>query len=205
MMAKMKSLFKKDKNKDKQALKKCSKGMHYGKITVCGRLNCKTEICSNCATQSVVDKKVLFCEMCSVTEKMNMDTDSDEGMDFGPKNFKTVVSVKLDVENGGQIVGWDELYKFIDSEEIDKSALDVIEKGASNWVNRDLEPQDFVLNQVDDISFELVHKDGKESYKIVLQETQNDQVEFTGLPKCFQRQISKYNAEEMRTNPGLVL
>ena len=171
-MKALKNLFKKDKNKDnKQSLKKCDKSKHYGKITVCGRLNCKTEICSNCATQSVVDKKVLFCEMCSVTEKMNMDTDSDEGMDFGPKNFKTVVSVKIDQENGGQIVGWNDLFEFIGHEEVDKTALVDIQSGASTWVNRELEPQDFNLIIVDDISFELVHKNGKESYKIVLQET----------------------------------
>jgi len=73
---------------------------HFGKIMVCENPNCKNQICTNCAVPSQVHKGKSICELCKVNELM--DSDDDEGMDFGgPTKFTTVFSLKFDWENGG--------------------------------------------------------------------------------------------------------
>ena len=85
-----------------------------------------------------------------------MDSDDDEGMDFGgPTKFTTVFSLKFDWENGGQIKGWDELYQVLDQETIDPNMRQEVEIGASNVGNRELDPGDFSVSEIDSKTFEL--------------------------------------------------
>jgi hypothetical protein len=50
-----------------------------------------------------------------------------------------------------------------------------------------------------------LHKDGKESYKVVLITNADGQMEFSGLPTSFKRLLMSYNNEELKSNPMLVL
>ena len=67
-----------------------------------------------------------------------------------------------------------------------------------------MQPGDYTIEQLSADKFNLVHKDGKESYTIDMV-CSGDKVEFVGMPEGFAIMLNSFSSEELKKDPFVIL
>lgn len=193
----------------------CDDTTHHGVQIPCQKENCRNVICTNCAIHKD-EQGMLICNLC----KYNMEfvegpkaseqsrPDSDE-FGFTGSGVEHDTGVSFDRESGA-IVGWDTIFSMINADE-EANELSALQEGVTRFLDREKEglayfreynvvvedERSFTLRHPRDPSLEVIH--------VFLNDRDDGDIEWVGLPHLIMREMSVFKADEMRRFPETLL